>query len=619
MKSQIVFLSLLAVLAAACASTAPAPSTLAPSSQLEKVTLNYGAPIPFIAFLPFDVAQALNLYKQEGLDVTVQYAPRIDANNALLGGSADFAGLGIDQPIAAQAAGKSLRMLMAFTRFPDTELLVRSDMKDKIQTLADLKGQQIAYAGAPGMLPYLVAKAGLKPGDVQYVHGGNVADIAGGMEKGQWVAANLADPYATQLLKSGKAFVLVDLRNEAIANYWLGGQYPNFGLVTTADFIQKRPETVQKMTNALVQALSYLSTHNAEEIAALLPEAVTGKDRALYVQALQRSLPAFSNEGLVTEGGVKDGIEINKALGVIKPDQPIDAGSLYTIDFVEKASPVKIVAVIDNRTLAPGGLAVDKQGSLYVADVDRGVIRKFDSSGNPLAQFAGEGFRDGQLECGGYCDLAIDATGNLYVADLGNNRVEEFDSNGRFVRQWGRAGSGDGEFSHSHGLAVDAQGNVYVMEHSRSEVQKFDNQGHFLFKWGGLGNGPGEFGYRGAPSIAISPQGEVYVPDDVNGRIEAFTEDGKFLRSWPGCNHSGEQSQHGIAVDRRGNVYVTDFDGNQICAFNSQGKLVARWGDTGKGNGEFSGPWAIAVDGQGDVYVSDEGSQRVQEFRLNNQ
>jgi hypothetical protein len=61
---------------------------------------------------------------------------------------------------------------------------------------------------------------------------------------------------------------------------------------------------------------------------------VTGPDRSLYIAALQHSLPSFSKDGLISEAGVMNAIEANKSLGVIKPDEQIDASALYTNDFV---------------------------------------------------------------------------------------------------------------------------------------------------------------------------------------------------------------------------------------------------------------------------------------------
>jgi NitT/TauT family transport system substrate-binding protein len=322
------------------APTSPPPTTApttAPAAQLEKVKFAGGAPLPgIVGYLPADVANALGLFKEEGLGVTLLSGlSRSEADNALTVGSVDFAVLGIDQPISWQGTSRPQRMVVEFTRLPDLTLVVRSDMKEKIKSVTDLKGQKIAYPdGLALLMPYITAKAGLEPGDAPVDDMGGVVAEVEALQKGTWVAAIELDPYTTQLTKPGTAYALVDLRTEAESTKWLGGEYPNFGLVTSADMIQNHPQTVQKMTNALVKALRYIATHSAADIAAILPNDVTGNDKALYIEALQQNLSSYSKDGIVSEAGVKNAIEVNKALGAIKPNAQINVSALYTNDFV---------------------------------------------------------------------------------------------------------------------------------------------------------------------------------------------------------------------------------------------------------------------------------------------
>ncbi len=146
------------------------------------------------------------------------------------------------------------------------------------------------------------------------------------------------DPYTSHLVKQGKWYPLVDLRTETDTLKFLGGEYP-VGLLATADMIQHRPQTVQKVVNAIVLALRYIATHTPEEITAILPKDVIliASDKPAYVDGIQNSLPAFSKDGLMAEAGIKDWIDVEKAFGAIKPDQVIDVPALYTTDFVNQA------------------------------------------------------------------------------------------------------------------------------------------------------------------------------------------------------------------------------------------------------------------------------------------
>ena len=83
----------------------------------------------------------------------------------------------------------------------------------------------------------------------------------------------------------------------------------------------------------------------------------------------------------------------------------------------------------------PMGIAVDRVGSLYIADQLNNRIRKVDSSGeiNTFAGIGGSGYTSGGYGGDGgpaaYCQLnfpygvAIDSTGNLFLSDYYNHRV----------------------------------------------------------------------------------------------------------------------------------------------------------------------------------------------------
>jgi len=72
-------------------------------------------------------------------------------------------------------------------------------------------------------------------------------------------------------------------------------------------------------------------------------------------------------------------------------------------------------------------------------------------------------------------------------------------------------------------------------------------------------------------------------------------------------------SPSGIAVDAAGNAWVVDADKDQVVELSASGREITHFGTSGSGQGQLSGPEAIAVHG-GDVYVADTGNSRVEEF-----
>jgi DNA-binding beta-propeller fold protein YncE len=269
----------------------------------------------------------------------------------------------------------------------------------------------------------------------------------------------------------------------------------------------------------------------------------------------------------------------------------------------------------------PSGLALNAQGNLYVADTLNHRIQKFDSEGRFLTAWGDEGSDEGQfnfiwgdpfhnLAVGG---VAVDGQGNVYVADSGNFRVQKFDGRGNFLTQWGSQGNGDGQFSRPADLTVDQQGNVYVID-DRSDppgrIQKFDGNGNFLVRFGeGLFADPG--------LIAVDERGNLYVPDVARGTVLKLDTSGELLATWggPGSREGRFRGPLGIALDGQGNIYVVDSGNGRIQKLNSQGEFVLQWGAVGDGDGQFREPYGIRIDSEGNVYVSDYLNNRVQKFR----
>jgi tripartite motif-containing protein 71 len=116
--------------------------------------------------------------------------------------------------------------------------------------------------------------------------------------------------------------------------------------------------------------------------------------------------------------------------------------------------------------------------------------------------------------------VAVDANGTSYVADTANNRVVKLAPDGSVLTMWGSRGTADGRFHSPNGVAVDGAGDVYVLDGENNRVQVFDGEGRFLAKWAQRGFGLGDLSQPGA--IAVDCNGSVYVADTNNNRLQRF-------------------------------------------------------------------------------------------------
>lgn len=124
----------------------------------------------------------------------------------------------------------------------------------------------------------------------------------------------------------------------------------------------------------------------------------------------------------------------------------------------------------NNFYFRPVGIAVDsEQDIVYSADGKN--IQTFNTDGEQLDESWGQ--PEGG-DFGNITGIAIDKEGNLFVADWENDRIQKFNPAGELVASWGSQGSGAGEFDGVSAIAVDALGNVYVTDGGNNHrVQKF--------------------------------------------------------------------------------------------------------------------------------------------------
>ena len=337
----------------AATSAAPAASgTKAAATKPPRVTVkvSIGSAASLI-YLPWDLAKALNYFEDENLDVQLNYAAAgTEAATALLSGSVDFTGNSLDHSIKAQIAGKPTKMVVSFAKLPGTAIIVRGDLKDTVKTTKDLKGMTVGAtsvgSGTHLLLTYIMNQAGLvQDKDYTFKPCGSGTMAATLDSKGAAACMN-SDPFITSYVNAGKGFVLPggDLRTQKDTTALFGGDYQFTGAVTTQDFITKNPDVVQRVVNALVKADRYIAVNAAKDIAAKLPDTVTGNDRELYIKALDIAKGYYSTDGVIDQKGVDNVLKLNiedcknnpTLCPNLKPTDQVDSKALYDNSFAQK-------------------------------------------------------------------------------------------------------------------------------------------------------------------------------------------------------------------------------------------------------------------------------------------
>ncbi len=181
--------------------------------------------------------------------------------------------------------------------------------------------------------------------------------------------------------------------------------------------------------------------------------------------------------------------------------------------------------VITDGMVSPGGLAIDTQNRLlYVSDVELDQVLVYDADTLKLIRKMGTTGHKHELTAPGDfarpTGLAVDRDGNLYVADTLNNRIEIFDADGKLISTFGKAGDGPAFFSRPKGVAIDSDGHVWVADGMQDKVKVFTKEGQLLITFGGHGLLPGQF--QGLVDITIDKNNRVFTSEIFPGRAQQF-------------------------------------------------------------------------------------------------
>ena len=258
----------------------------------------------------------------------------------------------------------------------------------------------------------------------------------------------------------------------------------------------------------------------------------------------------------------------------------------------------KTVKATETEISLVDGIAVDKNGNIYIAMRDHNIISRVDTHGN-MTRFAGTGESGFSGDDGKATEarlkipagLTFDKKGNLYIADRNNHRIRKVDTRGIIttVAGNGTAGfSGDGgkatqaQLSLPSGVVVDDKGNIYISDRSNDRVRVVDNKGIIT-----TFAGNGVDGYKG--DLGPATQAQLSKP-------------------------------FGLALDKKGNLYIADRVSNRVRKVNPQGIITTVAGDGGfffmGDNGpayraSLAGPTGIVVDKNGILYIADRNNNRI--------
>ena len=198
------------------------------------------------------------------------------------------------------------------------------------------------------------------------------------------------------------------------------------------------------------------------------------------------------------------------------------------------------------RLSRPNCLTMDAQGVLYIVDSHNHRVRKVTPdgkistvAGNGSSGFGGDGGPATAASLSMPSGVAIDKQGAIYIGDTYNNRVLKVTPDGRITTVAGSGASGysgdvgpatAARLSWPCGVAIDQEGNLFIVDSFNNRVRKVGLDGRISTIAGG---GSNNLSTEGSPAlsasllipegIALDEQNNIYIADSYTHRIRKLT------------------------------------------------------------------------------------------------
>jgi NitT/TauT family transport system substrate-binding protein len=313
-------------------------------AQLEKkdVHIAVGGKVA-LYYLPLTITEQLGYFKDEGLNVRISdFAGGSRSLEAVVGGSADVVSGAYEHTINMQSKKINFQAFVLSGSAPQISVAIVTSKAAAYKSPKDLKGMRVGVS-APGsstnmVINFLLAKGGLKPGDVSIIGiGTGGSTVIAAVDQGRVDVLSQTDPALTILEKDGKVKLIAETRTPEGTEKLFGGPMPAASLYAPIEFIRKNPNTVQALTNAMVRALVWMQEASPQQILATVPESYLLGNKAMYLYAYQNVKTAYSKDGLFSEAGAKTTL---KAIASFNPNvkpETVNLADTYTNEFAKKA------------------------------------------------------------------------------------------------------------------------------------------------------------------------------------------------------------------------------------------------------------------------------------------
>lgn len=286
----------------------------------------------------------------------------------------------------------------------------------------------------------------------------------------------------------------------------------------------------------------------------------------------------------------------------------------------------------------PGGVAVDEEGNIYIADSGNQRVLKFSDEGEFIKNFGRKGQGPGEFQCPWLLEIY---DGEIFVYDW-NRNIQKFTLNGEYLSGFKLKGGIYLDF------VMDSKGCIYLGRLTSRKgnflIEKFDSEGSEIIKFCEMIEPPTRplvLIYNNS-KLCVDGHDNIYIAFRYINKIRKYNSDGILLREFArDLTYNPIKPEHtpddkkpfnldgitgDIFCDKHNRVFVIS---NKI--WNDNGHLIEVLGEEGMVLGNFYSGYLggklpsyselprdqnLYIDGNQNFYIVDLGSMKVQVSKL---
>ncbi|GAA0487733.1 ABC transporter substrate-binding protein [Streptomyces sp. NPDC046215] len=299
-----------------------------------------------VIYLPAVLTQRLGHFREQGVSVQLLTEQAgVQATTSLVAGDVQGVVGFYDHTLGLQVKGKRVESVVQLAQTPGEVEVVSKKAASRIASPKDFKGRKLGVTGLGSstdfLTKYLAVKNGVKVSEFTPVAVGAGQTFISALQQGAIDGGMTTDPTVAQVLAKDLGTVLVDMRTPEGSRAALGGLYPASSLYMNTDWVNSHKDVVQKLANAFVKTLKWMSEHTPEEIAAKMPADYAKGGKELYAQAVKSTLPMFTKDGVMPADGPRTVLEVLRSFHPDLKNGEVDLAKTYTTEFVRKAGLVR--------------------------------------------------------------------------------------------------------------------------------------------------------------------------------------------------------------------------------------------------------------------------------------